>query len=872
MTQWFLRYKPQDGYIHNWLVAGPQLIPVNEPGTGPAALSRQQLAARYWQPDSGIEDAPSEQAKFSVSGPADTLTPLSWRYLGCEDDHLVDLAGPYPPQHYLRAWAYTELIAPTAQIASLTLYSFGPTQSWLNDQPVSRQEGFGAHLPLRVTSEVSLIEGVNRLLVRLEQWVDRDVPFAIALHIRGTDPSTGSGHRQKRLKIRVPTRNQKTQLHRAVERLARRAYIERDLYAGPEALHIKWPTSLRTERQLLLRVQKPSGHIVGEVQPQVSAGLSQHILEGTWVKDGRYQVKLLPEFDEFVRGVRVSRDLDVNILHSAYVDEPQGEQPDRAVGLLQHAAWWTDGVYAEIARMALGQWKHMHEHEILRAMDQVLAPHAGCHEILIGLIFMAYRYASDASFPRSLVQRLEECLLGFDYEAEEEMGKDEQGLDDDVAIVRYACHVLSGQLYPDRLFVHSGQSGRWGQERGEQRALAWLTRRAQGGFAAWDSGEGFAAMLLGLVAIVDHAASEALSDLAAATIDKLLFSLAVNSLRGVFGSTHGATSAASITDARMEPTSPVSLLLWGVGCWNQHMAAGLALATSQKYACPPIHQMIALDRPDALWSRERHVTAWRDSAHGPVAGQEVNKVTYKTPDFMLCSAQDYRAGEAGGDEHIWQATLSPSAVVFVNHPRCMNQKDAYRPNFWRGNGVLPRVAQWRDLLIALYRLPDDDWLGYTHAHFPVAAFDEYALKRGWAFARAGDAYLALTASGGITLVKSGPGAYRELRSDARQNVWLCQMGRAAQDGGFAEFQKAILALPVAFNNLSVSLVSVRGDAVAFDWTGPFTVNGTGQPLSGFKQYESPHCTCDLGATEMDIQYAEWTLRLNLDTSEEEGES
>lgn len=859
MTQWFLRYRPHDGYIHNWLVAGPQMIPIGEEDGAPE-LNRQQLAAHFWQPDSGIEDAPCEQAKFTLSGPLDAVLHFTWRYLRCEDDHLVDLAGFYPPRHYLRAWAYTELISPAAQLACLTLNAFGPAQIWLNGRQVIRQEGFGAHLLHRLASEVSLVEGANRLLVRLEQSTDGATPFAVALHVGGDD--------QHRLQVRVPTLNRRFQQRQAVERLAQRAYIERDLYAGPESLLVKWPSTIRSERKLMIRVQKPSGHIVGEAQPLVSAGLSQHLLEGSWAKDGRYQIKVLPEFEEFVQGLRVSHDLDVNILHSTYVGEPQGEQQERATELLQHAAWWTDGLYSELASMTLGLWKQVNEKEILRAMDQALARHEGCYETLVGLLLMAYRYASDASLPQPLSRRLEECLLGFDYEAGEATGIGERGLDDDVAIVRHACSVLAGQLYPAHPFVCSSQPGSWHQELGEQRALAWLTRRARGGFAAWDSGEGFAAMLLGLVVLVDHAASEALSELAAATIDKLLFTLALNSFQGVFGSTHGATTAASITDARMEPTSPVSRLLWGVGCWNQHIAACFALATSQNYACPPVHQMIALDRPGALWSRERHVTSWRDSAHGPVAGQEVNKVAYKTPDYMLSSAQDYRPGEAGGDEHIWQATMSPSAVVFVNHPRCMNQKDAYRPNFWRGNGVLPRVAQWRDLLIALHRLPADDWLGYTHAHFPIAAFDEYALRRGWAFARKGEAYLALTASTGMKLVKSGPGAYRELRSVAQQDVWLCQMGRAAQDGAFAEFQNAILSRPVAFDGLGVSLVSLRGDAIAFDWTGPFQVQGTAQPLGGFQHYESPHCTCTLGATEMDIQFADWTLRLNLDTSEE----
>jgi hypothetical protein len=179
---------------------------------------------------------------------------------------------------------------------------------------------------------------------------------------------------------------------------------------------------------------------------------------------------------------------------------------------------------------------------------------------------------------------------------------------------------------------------------------------------------------------------------------------------------------------------------------------------------------------------------------------------------------------------------------------------------------VPRVAQWRDLLIALYQVPADDWLGYTHAHFPVAAFDEYALKRGWAFARAGSAYLALTASGGMTLVKHGPGAYRELRSRSRQTGWLCQMGRAAQDGTFARFQQQILGLPLTWDGLTVSFTSLRGEPVTFGWHEPLTVQGSDLPRHDFKHYESPHCTNDLGTFTMDIKYGEWMLQLNLDPS------
>ena len=43
--------------------------------------------------------------------------------------------------------------------------------------------------------------------------------------------------------------------------------------------------------------------------------------------------------------------------------------------------------------------------------------------------------------------------------------------------------------------------------------------------------------------------------------------------------------------------------------------------------------------------------------------EEVNAYTYRTPDTMLSSAQDWRPGYGGDQQHAWQATLGPDAVM-----------------------------------------------------------------------------------------------------------------------------------------------------------------------------------------------------------------
>jgi len=231
---------------------------------------------------------------------------------------------------------------------------------------------------------------------------------------------------------------------------------------------------------------------------------------------------------------------------------------------------------------------------------------------------------------------------------------------------------------------------------------------------------------------------------------------------------------------------------------------------------------------------------------------------------MLCSAQDYCPGEKGRLEHIWQATLGPAATVYVTHPACTSEDDARQPNFWAGNALLPRVAQWKDVLIGVYHLPEDDWMGFTHAYFPTYAFDEYILRDGWAFARKGQGYLALKASQGFTLVQRGMYAFRELRSYGQDNIWLCHMGRAALDGDFNTFQSKVLSMTVKYDGQSVHCTTLRGEALSFGWQGLFLRDGQEQPLSGFEHYENPYINARYPCTQMDIQLGEDILRLDFE--------
>jgi hypothetical protein len=526
---------------------------------------------------------------------------------------------------------------------------------------------------------------------------------------------------------------------------------------------------------------------------------------------------------------------------------------------LEYAARQEKGIYSEIAKFALGRGATAKVEPLLEAIEGI-NQRADCSDFyLVGLLGLLYRYRYTIAFPKQLQEPLKSCILNFRY------WHDEPGADamcyttENHSILFHACEILAGQLYPNEVFSNTEQTGQWHREKGERLALGWLRQRGTTGFTEWDSNCYFEEDLLALSHLSDLAETVEVRELAAVAMDKMFFTMALNSYKGAFGSTHGRTYSRLIKGAYKEATSGISRLAWGMGVWNESIRGLVGLGCSN-YELPGPIGAVALDLSTELWNKEQH---------GPDPAHSVNKVTYRTADYMLCSAQDYHAGEMGYQQHIWQATLSPTAVVFVTHPPCSSEEGAHRPNFWHGNYVLPRVAQWKDTLVAVHSLPEDDWMGFTHAYWPTYEFDEQALRedkdgRQWAFARVGSGYLALTATQGLSLAQHGPSAYRELRSYGQHNVWLCMMGREEQDGSFEAFQASILDLDVDLRGLGVQCTTLRGESLSFGWEGPLVVDGMEQPLSGFKHYDNLYCVAEVGDAQMDIQFGEYIVRLHFE--------
>ncbi|MCO5171047.1 MAG: hypothetical protein M9894_32385 [Planctomycetes bacterium] len=255
---------------------------------------------------------------------------------------------------------------------------------------------------------------------------------------------------------------------------------------------------------------------------------------------------------------------------------------------------------------------------------------------------------------------------------------------------------------------------------------------------------------------------------------------------------------------------------------------------------------------------------------------KANLYTYRNREVMLSSVQDYRRGQIGPQQHVWQATLGMKAVVFTTLP---GKREGDGPGYWTGNAAMPSVVQHESALIAAYDAPAitrvKEGLKRTHAWLRSGEFDEVDRRRGsnlhgawgvtrkgtWLFARKGDGYLGLYSNEGY---EGGPDDWV---APGFTNVFVCQVGDAAEYGSFQAFKDRVTAARIYVRYptiLDPSPIYVGYDIpnrgrLELHYGGTPRLNGQPYPVNEFPRYDNPYTYVPWGQPSMAIRHAGFEL-------------
>lgn len=582
------------------------------------------------------------------------------------------------------------------------------------------------------------------------------------------------------------------------------------------------------------------------------------------------------------------------------------------------------GIFNQIARIAVQQPV---ESEPMRRALAVIRSNRDCNDFTLnGLLRLLYMDREKPVITDSLRKAAEACVLDFKYWWDDGRRDSTYRCyhTENHQALYHTAELLAGQLYKNRQFTN-GMNGVEHMRHATERLERWLDFRFRFGFSEWLSTYYEVEAML-LANLYDFAEDTAIRKKAGQALDLLLFDIALNNYEGMLGTTSGRIYAHSLIQGTHN-TSPLTKLLFGVGSFDRdEVMAPVALSTG-KYRCPEIIREIAVDYQQPVLNRQRVSINVEDApayglsyehepdghlfwgmqefihpltiglskrmsekydtwpyrnydeyirlyenekkAHGRLlslhrdrfALSEANILTYRTPEYLLSSVQDYRPGAPGYQQHVWQATLGNRAIVYTNHPGGKNLR--HSPNYWAGNEILPRAAQYQNVVVCLYNIPESQPNGYTHAYFPKEAFDEVTTRGNWTFGRKGNGYVALYSANPPRYQAAERGDTCDLFAPGRQNCWICETGTQSQWGDFTAFMEAVATAAVSCEGLDVNYSSPSAGKITFGWTAPFAVAGKEEALRWKYRYDNPYCKALFDARSIEIKKGKKKLVLDL---------
>jgi len=244
------------------------------------------------------------------------------------------------------------------------------------------------------------------------------------------------------------------------------------------------------------------------------------------------------------------------------------------------------------------------------------------------------------------------------------------------------------------------------------------------------------------------------------------------------------------------------------------------------------------------------------------ATQRANTYTYRTPHYLMATAQGYLPGGFSDQQHIWNCLLDHDICVFATHPSGeLSDTGALSksPGYWVGNSRNPHAAQHLNRILAIYHLPtkkapfERGLFDFTHAFFPQNKFDEVRMGKRIALGRLGGAFVGLIAA--TSFSQTGKD---ELKQYGRKQYWICECSSADIES-FKDFGERIelLASAATFDG-----DTLRYDNLALTFGGDFSVDGVVQDTQ-YKRYDSAYCIGDRGAEEFVYMFEGEKVRVAL---------
>jgi hypothetical protein len=786
--------------LTSWRYSDPEIRPF--PGAArPMPHDIDYHFANDWR---NVGDLPCREALRALlpsrAFRREDCAPLPHLHAGGEDPNVDFSTFRFTPDLIAR-WASAEVIATAPVSARFRVWTCGGLRLWAGETEALVFEPFTRNTPQSTEVVLDFPTGATTLTLRFDDLHERDTTcfFRVTL-IEGEGLST----RPPSAKLRTARRAMDgLKTDRIVYRggdvqlltdAAPSAPLELTLRRASETVHARAPG--RTAKTTLATADAPVALIPAGALPP-----------------GCIALDLVARVD----GADIARGLGTTI----YPDPPRLDAPGLGARKVEARRLIAASASTTPSRALVlcAEGRAGGTAALLEAPLTAIEARHDCADFAILPILRLWRDYGE-SLPKNVRDRMERALLGFRYWLDEP-GNDVMWFwSENHALCFHAAQHVAGELFPDRIFPNSGRSGAAQAALGAMRLGRWFDTIERQGYGEWTSAAYYPIDLLGLLTLADMSPDAEIAARARAQCDALFAMTALHRIGGTsVGSQGRAYEKELFAGAATELAAMSAIGLGGPFMPGFDRPAGLFALSD--YAPPEALRALAEVPPG------RTLTARYTQGL-----DHVGKLTlWKSDAALLSSVTGLPAGTPGHQQHIADLAMAadPFARVWVNHPGELKPWGGGRPSFWAGNGLLPASAQEGNVVLLVYNLAAHPHpVDFTHALVPAEVMDEVLRDGLWLFARKGEGYAALWASGTPERHEAGLYAGSEWRLHAPRAGWVMVAGAASLHGSFSAFCETARRLAPAFDPATLRLAA--GDlALSFD--GTFEKGGRPMPFA-----------------------------------------
>jgi hypothetical protein len=714
------------------------------------------------------------------------------------ENNRVDFTTFKHKPHILSINGLTHLSVPEAGEYPFELYTCGGMKLWINKEELVTFAPYTRNIPGKKLVNLPLKKGVNEIAVYADELAERDVFFYFEMRYKGDRELEG---------IAYPDIDAAEAEN--AEQFLRSCYFPRDFITEGRLL-LKADSSL-LDKEIKISVSceeaftKRNSIRPGE-EMEITVDRDTTEIDLGEVKDcniGIFKIYVLCRLGKF----SVRRDLLLAIMPGEAVNiTPAAALSQRKKQALDFIC--DHGENVVITAMAiLEQKKEM----TLRAMEcldmslRKIEAKEDCADFYLPpmlLLITRYRgYLSDG-----LYERIEKSILDFRYWIDEPGNDVMWYFSENHALLFHIGQYIAGYLYPDRIFAASGRTGRQQYEIGRERIARWFETFEKYGYAEWNSATYIPVDLIGFFVLNMMAPDKNVRDCAKRTLDFTFRLFACNSHAGVMASSYGRAYEETLKGIRLAEPNFLSWITCGKG-YVTFASRAVTLYCLSDYA-PEEYDT------DRITDSNGWMTAELD--------QGVNKVKtsfYKTNDYFMACVRRFKPFVHGHQQHLMNIAVgSKGAQYYINHPGERLFSGGNRPAYWAGNGTMPFIEQYKNIMLLLYKIEPEELVHYIHAYSPFYEYDEYAMDGNWLFIRAENAYLGTYFSNGFEIVTDEANTGKEVISCGLNHGIIIKCGSDKEFGSFHSFKDIMRKAEIrydkdeylSFNDPQYGLIEIAG--------------------------------------------------------------